>query len=274
MNYYYYYLDLEMNSNSNTANACAIDFRTLPDFIPSMCIPRVYPNISEGRIRKIFDELNIGVIERVDIVSKTTEKGERFNRVFIHMDRWFHNSNASVARERLLGGKDIKIIYDDPWFWKVSAYKPAAEGSSSNNNNNNKKKATIQFDSSDDEKEKERRKPKVTDIKPLTEPRPRPYNNNNNRGGGCNKARREDTLPVQRPLVQIPVVIKQEKPIIKEEERPVVQRPILRDNNPKIEVPPPVQYDEAVIASTKKRVIIIRKEPVKSNNSDIKKEPV
>ena len=262
MNYYYYYLDLEMNSNSNTANACAIDFRTLPDFIPSMCIPRVYPNISEGRIRKIFDELNIGVIDRVDIVSKTTEKGERFNRVFIHMDRWFHNSNASVARERLLGGKDIKIIYDDPWFWKVSAYKPAAEGSSNNNNNNNnnKKKATIQFDSSDDEKEKERRKPKVTDIKQLTEPRPRPYNNNNRGGGGCNKARKEDTLPIQRP-VERPVVIK-------EEEKP--QRPILRDNNPKIEVPPPVQYDEAVIASTKKRVIIIRKESKKETIVDDK----
>jgi len=262
-----------MNSNNNASastNASgAIDFRTLPDFIPSMCIPRVYPNISEGRIRKIFDELNIGVIERVDIVSKTTEKGERFNRVFIHMDRWFHNSNASVARERLLGGKDIKIIYDDPWFWKVSAYKPSAEGSSSNNNNNNnKKKATIQFDSSDDEKEKEkekeRRKPKVTDIKPLTEPRPRPYNNNNNNNnnnnrGGCNKARKEDTLPVQRPIERV----REERPIIKEEER-VPQRPILRDNNPKMEVPPPVQYDEAVIASTKKRVIIIKKEPKKA----------
>ena len=265
-----------MNSNSNNnasaTGVTAIDFRTLPDFIPSMCIPRVYPNISEGRIRKIFDELNIGVIERVDIVSKTTEKGERFNRVFIHMDRWFNNSNASVARERLLGGKDIKVVYDDPWFWKISAYKPAAEGSSNNNNNNNnKKKATIQFDSSDDEKEKEkeRRKPKVTDIKPLTEPRPRPYNNNNNNNkGGCNKARREDTF--QRPVVERVkeevVVIKQEKPY--EEERPVVQRPILRDNNPKMEVPPPVQYDEAVIASTKKRVIIIRKEPT------IKKETV
>ena len=262
-----------MNSNTNASatgvsatGVTAIDFRTLPDFIPSMCIPRVYPNITEGRIRKIFDELNIGVIERVDIVSKTTEKGERFNRVFIHMDRWFHNSNASVARERLLGGKDIKIIYDDPWFWKVSAYKPAAEGSSSNNNNNNnKKKATIQFDSSDDEKEKERRKPKVTDIKPLTEPRPRPYNNNNNnnRGGGCNKARREDTLPIQRPVERPVVQRPPQKVVVKEE---INQRPILRDNNPKIEVPPPVQYDEAVIASTKKRVIIIRKEP--------KKEPV
>ena len=117
-----------MNSNTNASTnasgasatgVTAIDFRTLPDFIPSMCIPRVYPNITEGRIRKIFDELNIGVIDRVDIVSKNTEKGEKFNRVFIHMDRWFHNSNASVARERLLGGKDIKIIYDDPWFWLI-----------------------------------------------------------------------------------------------------------------------------------------------------------
>jgi len=247
-----------MNSNSNNnaaaaTNACAIDFRTLPDCIPSLCIPRVYPNISEGRIRKIFDELNIGVIERVDIVSKTTEKGERFNRVFIHMDRWFHNSNACVARERLLGGKDIKIIYDDPWFWKVSAYKGgevSSNNNNNNNNNNNRKKATIQFDSSDEEKEK--RQPKDTDIKPLSVPRPRPYNNNNNRGG-CNKARREDIAPVVRP-VERPV----ERVIVKEEER----RPILRDNNPKIEVPPPVQYDPAIIASTKKRVIIIKKEPV------------
>jgi hypothetical protein len=258
---------MNSNSNNNASASGAIDFRTLPDFLPSMCIPRVYPNISEGRIRKIFDELNIGVIERVDIVSKTTEKGERFNRVFIHMDRWFNNSNASVARERLLGGKDIKIIYDDPWFWKVSAYKPGEASNNNNNNNNNKKKATIQFDSSDDEKEKERRQPKVTDIKPLNVPRPKPCNNNNNNNrGGCNKARREDTFQKEERPVERPVVIKQEKPqrpvVVKEEER-VPQRPILRDNNPKIEVPPPVQYDEAVIASTKKRVIIIRKEPKK-----------
>ena len=250
------------NASASATGVTAIDFRTLPECIPSLCIPRVYPNISEGRIRKIFDELNIGVIERVDIVSKTTEKGERFNRVFIHMERWFQSSNACVARERLLGGKDIKIIYDDPWFWKVSAYKPPAGGDKPNNNNNNRKKATIQFDSSDEEKEKEKekRQPKDTDIKPLLEPRPRPYNNNNNNNrGGCNKARREDIAPVQRP-VERPV----ERVVVKEEERV----PILRDNNPKIDVPPPVQYDPAIIASTKKRVIIVKKEPI------IKKEPV
>jgi hypothetical protein len=90
---------------------------------PSLCIPRVFLNVDEKRIRHIFDELDMGIIQRIDIVNKTTEKGERFNRVFVHFARWFDTENAVIARERLLEGKEIKIIYDDPWFWKVSAYR-------------------------------------------------------------------------------------------------------------------------------------------------------
>lgn len=103
--------------------ASIIDFRTLPNNVPSLCIPRVFSNINEQRIRKIFDELNLGKIQRVDIIKKTTDKGEKFNRVFIHFNVWFSNTNADTARERLINGKDIKIIYDDPWFWKISAYR-------------------------------------------------------------------------------------------------------------------------------------------------------
>lgn len=99
----------------------AIDFRTMPINVPSICIPRVFPNIDERRIRRVFDELNMGEIDRVDIVRKQTEKGENFNRVFVHFKRWASGGNADVARERLLNGKEIKIVYDDPWFWKVSA---------------------------------------------------------------------------------------------------------------------------------------------------------
>jgi hypothetical protein len=91
--------------------------------VPSLCIPRVFLNIDENRIRHIFNELDMGVIQRIDIVNKTTEKGEKFNRVFLHFARWFDTENAVIARERLLEGKEIKIIYDDPWFWKVSAYR-------------------------------------------------------------------------------------------------------------------------------------------------------
>ena len=110
--------------------------------IPSLCIPRVFPNIDEKRIRKIFYELQLGTIERIDIINKKTEKGENFNRVFIHFNSWYNNANANQVRERLLNGKDIKIIYDDPWFWKVSAYRvnPIKIDNKTNNNkaNNNK----------------------------------------------------------------------------------------------------------------------------------------
>jgi hypothetical protein len=85
----------------------------------------VFTNWTESRIHRIFDDLGMGEILRIDVVSKTTEKGEKFNRVFVHFKRWFANQNADMARERLLNGKEIKIVYDDPWFWKVSAYREA-----------------------------------------------------------------------------------------------------------------------------------------------------
>ena len=143
-------INLIMNSQTQ------IDFRTVPINVPSLCIPRVYPNINEARIRKIFDELALGTIDHLDIISKTTDKGEKFNRVFIHFRRWYTDGNAGVARERLLNGKDIKIIYDDPWFWKVSAYREqqasAARPEPRQQQNNSQKKPTILFDDEDDNK--------------------------------------------------------------------------------------------------------------------------
>lgn len=88
-----------------------------------LCIPRVYANIKEMYIRKIFEHLNLGTLDHIDIVSKKSEKKDKFNRVFIHFRCWNDTENASIARERLLNGKEIKVIYDDPWFWKISAYK-------------------------------------------------------------------------------------------------------------------------------------------------------
>ena len=131
-----------------------IDFRTLPANVPVLCIPRVYQNISESRIRKIFDDLNMGILERIDIVSKysakpgavPSDKGEKFNRVFVHFRRWNDTENSRVARERLLNGKEIKIIYDDPWFWKISAYRETERKQCAEQ----PRKATLQFDSDEE----------------------------------------------------------------------------------------------------------------------------
>ena len=93
----------------------------IPNNHPSLCIPRINGNITEKEIRNIIDDLRLGVIRRIDINKKTKTSGNRC--VFIHFNKWFDYGNAIIARERLLNGKDIKVIYDQPWFWKISAYR-------------------------------------------------------------------------------------------------------------------------------------------------------
>jgi len=100
-----------------------INLSYIAESLPSLCIPRVFINITEVRIRQVFDDLCIGKINRIDIKERNNEKGESFKRVYIHFDKWFWNEEAQSARRKLLSGKEIKIVYDNPWFWKVSASK-------------------------------------------------------------------------------------------------------------------------------------------------------
>jgi len=103
-----------MTTNTNITNEGNINAPV------SLCIPRVNINIKEPQVRKIFDELKIGIIDRIDIVKKTTGRGDKYNRVFIHFKKWNNNENANTAYELLMNGKEIKIMYDEPWFWKAS----------------------------------------------------------------------------------------------------------------------------------------------------------
>jgi len=92
--------------------------------VNTLVIPRVFKNIRENRIRGIINGLRIGEIDKIDMISRKGENGEEFNRVFIHMKMWYDNNPTAItAKERLAEGKEIKIVYDDPWFWKVTAYR-------------------------------------------------------------------------------------------------------------------------------------------------------
>jgi hypothetical protein len=90
---------------------------------PSICIPRIQNNITKSDILSVFQKLNFGKIDRIDIINKKSSRGEEYKRVFIHFHYWNENDHALNAKERLLAGKDIKIVYEFPWFWKISANK-------------------------------------------------------------------------------------------------------------------------------------------------------
>ena len=127
-----------------------IDLRYLAESQPSLCIPRVFNNITEARIRQVFDELGLGKISRVDVKERKNEKGESFKRVYVHFEKWFWNEDAQAARRKLVSGKEIKIVYDNPWFWKVSASKWAPSGDSQDRDRGapQRSRAHIDFDDS------------------------------------------------------------------------------------------------------------------------------
>ena len=99
----------------------SFDLTSMPRTAPSICIPRVFANITGKYVQGVFEDMNLGKVERVDMVLKKNDKGESFKRVFIHFKYW--NNDSSKVRQRLLQGNTIKVVYDSskPWFWKCSA---------------------------------------------------------------------------------------------------------------------------------------------------------
>jgi hypothetical protein len=86
----------------------------------SICIPRVFNNISEARIRSIMYSLEFGFVERVDMAGKTDKNGNEYNVVFVHFSNWNNSQEAMAVREKLEQGNQVKIVYDTPWYWMIS----------------------------------------------------------------------------------------------------------------------------------------------------------
>jgi len=92
----------------------------------SLCIPRVFNNINWRRIKQIFIDLHWGHVERVDLVPKGA-----FKRAFVHFapGKWnVRDQEAMKVLAALKAGTEVKIVYDEPWYWKIGlsrAKKPA-----------------------------------------------------------------------------------------------------------------------------------------------------
>jgi hypothetical protein len=106
----------------------SIDFSLIPANVPAICIPYVFENIGEKRIEGIFKDLDIGKVERIDLVPTTNQapNGSKVNRVFIHIN-WKIDEATDKIRTKLLCGKEVKVLYDGKYFWKISASR-AKEG--------------------------------------------------------------------------------------------------------------------------------------------------
>ena len=88
---------------------------------PSICIPRMFKSTTRKDIYAVIEKLDLGAVDRIDLVAKTNVRDESYNKVFIHFKTWSRNPQAQATREKLLQGEEIKIVYSEPWFWKCTA---------------------------------------------------------------------------------------------------------------------------------------------------------
>ena len=92
----------------------------------SIYIPRVFNNIGWRRIKQVFIALRWGFIERVDVVPCNGYK-----RAFVHFapGKWDKSDKeATAVLTALQQGEVVKVVYDEPWYWKISlsrSQKPA-----------------------------------------------------------------------------------------------------------------------------------------------------
>jgi hypothetical protein len=100
----------------------SIDYSLVPSNVPALCIPYVFENIGEKRIEGIFRDLDIGRVDRIDLVPTQNQapNGSKVNRVFVHIN-WKIDEDTNKIRTKLLCGKEVKVLYDGKYYWKIAA---------------------------------------------------------------------------------------------------------------------------------------------------------
>jgi len=89
--------------------------------LPSICIPRVFIEITKQEIIITFEKiLGKGSVDRVDLIRKHSGP-ETYQRAFVHFtNHCLENNHYSIISQRLHKGLDVKIVYSEYWFWKCT----------------------------------------------------------------------------------------------------------------------------------------------------------
>ena len=102
--------------------------QTLPNH--SLCFPCIDKNIKHYEVIDMITKMNIGEIERVDIVpvrntvvKRKHEHGMYKFTVFVHFKEWYNNERNIKISSRLQKNKMIYICANDVDIWKCVLYK-------------------------------------------------------------------------------------------------------------------------------------------------------
>jgi len=119
----------------------------------SLYIPHVFVNITEERMIHYFQTRQIGKVNHVDFVPKFGKGNKIHHAAYVHFDYWYElqaprNENMQADLEV---GKEVRMYYDDPWYWKLYKNETKKFGG----NGQRKERLVIEKPAQQKEKEKE-----------------------------------------------------------------------------------------------------------------------
>lgn len=85
----------------------------------TLCIPRINNKISSKEIFKKLIKLKIGYI--LKLIEIPIKNSNDYKRIILIIE--FTGDKGKQMEEYLKKGNTLKIVYDDPWYWKLLLYK-------------------------------------------------------------------------------------------------------------------------------------------------------
>lgn len=86
----------------------------------TLCIPRVDSNISKDYIYNVLGKLKVGLISKLTEIPIKNQEG--FKRIIFNI-KWESNEKSNDIRDIIDSRGTFNIVYNMPWFWKISEYK-------------------------------------------------------------------------------------------------------------------------------------------------------
>lgn len=81
-------------------------------------IPHVFENITEKKIKEVFENQGLGKVKNVDLIEKLDKNGKIYKTAFVHFDYWYDSIISRNFQERIKNpNKEARVVYRDPWFW-------------------------------------------------------------------------------------------------------------------------------------------------------------
>ena len=85
--------------------------------IVPLCIPRIEKHVNEEYIKQIFTRLNIGKIIKITEIPLRSDPD--YKRILLTICIDPRAPNTQYIHDRLNNGKNVKIVYNAPWYWKM-----------------------------------------------------------------------------------------------------------------------------------------------------------